>query len=317
MKKLLFIIFVTSLLILSACNSEKKGKTPQVGFIGGTSGLVSTMNIVSSKQNEVLDNNGEPFQITVNLKNKGEHKINSNEILTTLTGVDLNTFQIAEPEGVLTNQDELEKSRVEAGKLLPPAETTLSYEANYKFDEPADKIQNIGVNICYKYETVGSADACLRREVTKPSSESQCKIEEIKKVGNSGAPVQITSLTQRPSGKNKLSLNLQIENLGKGRVYATNFLSKGKCLDIDDINSKNKINIKIEFPEKNPPIQCGKLNNGNEGTITMYDNKATLSCSIDTTNIQETTFTKSLLTTLNYVYKDSVTGKITIRNSVA
>ncbi len=311
-KQMVFILFVLSILIIAGCGGGKKPKTPQVGFIGGKEGLVPTLNIISTTQNEVLDNDQEQFQIAIKIQNKGEDTVEANEILTTLTGIDLSAFQIKEPNGVLANSDVLEKTRAEAGKILPTSETQMIYEANYKFDEPTNKMQDIGANICYKYQTTASADACLRKDVTKPSTEARCKIEDQKLVGNSGAPVQVAVVTQRPSAKNKLRFTINIENLGKGEVYNKEFLLKGKC--IDDQEAKNKLYLKVGFQDGNPKVQCSRLNNNNEGFVNLIQNKATITCEADTPGLQETTFTKSLITILDYVYKDAVSAKLTIKS---
>src|SRR3989344_2915144 len=242
----IIITLLSILLIVSGCNSNNN-KTPDVGFIGGTDGLVPTLEIISSEPNAVLDSNVEPFQISLNLKNKGEHTVAPSEVLTTLAGIDLNAFQIQEKNGVSKNLDQLDKLRVEADNILPPSETVIVYESNYLYDEPADKVQDLAVNFCYKYQTLATADACLKKEVTKPSAESRCKLDEQKVVGNSGAPVAVTLLTERPAGKNQVTFTFQIENLGKGGVYSQDFLSKGLCSE--DREFQNKFNIKLGFPD--------------------------------------------------------------------
>ena len=309
-----YIIFLSLLiLIIAGCTSGKNNKVPDVGFIGGTEGLVPKLEIISSQPNEVLDNDVEPFQIALSLQNKGEHTVAANEVITTLAGIDLNAFQIIEKDGVSKNLDQLEKLRKEGGNLIPASETAIVYEASYKYDEPTDKVQDLAVNFCYKYRTTATADACLKKEVTRPSTESLCKIDDKKVVGNSGAPVSVFLLTERPAGKNQLTFTIQVKNNGKGDVYAQDFLSKGKC--IEDQPMKNKLNVKVEFPDGNPVIKCGKLNDKNEGTISMIQNTASLSCTVDTSTLQDSAFTKSLQVHLDYVYKDDVSTKLTIRST--
>ncbi len=312
MKKYLLIILLTLSIILAGCGTGST-KTPSVGFIGGVNGLVPTLNVISSQANQILDNGAEPFQLTVKLQNKGEYTINENEILTSLSGIDLGAYQIQEPNGVSINTDVLEKARLDNGKLLPTSETVISYDANYKFKEPTDKTQDVGIDVCYKYETIASADACLRKDVTKAPTGAKCKVDEQKVVGNSGAPVQVTLLSQRPADKNMLRFTINIENKGKGEVYSPDFLSKGKC--IDDAESKNKLNVKVGFPDNLPKVICARLNNGNQGSVPMIQGRSTLTCTADTTSVQDSTFTKSLITTVDYVYKDGVSGKLTIRSS--
>lgn len=316
-RELIFIIFVAILLVVSGCDSKgKKKKTVSVGFIGGQEGITSTLEIFSSEPNAILDNNVEPFQIIVNLENEGEHTVNTGEVMTTLTGIDLNAFQIAEKKGVSKNLDQLDKKSFENGKELPTAKTQIIYEANYKYDEPTSKNQQLGVNVCYKYRTLSTSDACLKKSVNKPSSEGECKVGEQKIVGNSGAPVGVTLLNEKVSQTNLVSFVLEISNLGKGEVYTPDFLSQGLCIpETSNTIFKNKLKVKLEFADGNPLIKCPKLNNGNEGLITMVQNKALLTCTADTSSLQDSAFTKSLKTTLDYVYMDEVSTQITIKST--
>lgn len=312
-KSIFTIIFLIIILTLAGCNSQKKDKVPAVGFIGGTEGLSAKLEIVSSQLNEILDDGVEPFQISLNLQNKGEHTVNKDEVLTTLAGIDLNAFQIKEKDGTSANFDQLDKLRFEGNTKLPPSETVIVYDANYKYDEPTNKVQDLAVNYCYKYTTTAAADACLKKEVTKPSKEERCKINEQKVVGNSGAPVSVILLNERPSEMNTVTFAIQIENKGKGDIYAPDFLSKGKC--IEDLESKNKIHVKVEFPDSDPVIKCAKFDDSNEGILGVIQNKASLTCTADTSNMQDTAFTKSLRITLSYVYKDDVSAKLTIKSA--
>lgn len=313
MNKILIISSLILILVITGCGTSTNNKNSAVGFIGGTDGLVPKIEIISSQLNQVLDNNVENFQIALTLQNKGETTVKAGDVLTTLSGIDLNAFQIKEKDGTSKSQDQLEKLARDGTKTLPPSETVIAYDANYKYDEPADKTQEIGLNFCYKYETIASTDSCLVKEVTKPSTESKCKVDEQKVMGNSGAPVSVTSLTERPSGKSTVTFTLQIENKGKGDVYSPEFFVKGKC--IEDQETKNKFNVKVEFPDGNPKIKCVKFNEGNEGQLSMIQNKALLTCTADTSGLQETAFTKSLRVVLNYIYKDDISTKLTIRST--
>ncbi len=315
MKKIAIVLLIL-IFILAACGKTSDTKT-KTGFIGGKEGLAPTLTIASSsaKPNEIFDNNVENFQINLNLKNKGESFVKSSDVVVQLAGIDLIAFQIKEKDGVSRSLDQLDKSRIEAGKLLPSAETNIVYNANYKYDEPTDKTQDLGVNFCYKYQTISTADACLRKEVTKPTSESKCKVDEQKLVGNSGAPVQVTLLNERPNGQNEVTFTVQVENIGKGKVYDPDFLSKNKCSE--DRESENKLHISINFPDGNPKIKCNRFSDNNEGTIELFQNKASFSCTAETSSLQETTFTKSIRIVSDYVYKDSISNKLVIRSTTA
>ena len=81
---------------------------------------------------------------------------------------------------------------------------------------------------------------------------------------------------------------------------------------------KNKVYAKVELTEFSNSanlISCSGLN-GNSGFVNVIQNSIQLSCSLDTSSLQETSFETPLRITFDYVYKDSASTTITIKNSV-
>lgn len=315
MNKRVLLLILLSLVLLSACKGGGS-KAPASGFIGGKEGVVSKIAVESSSSaNTVLDNDLETFNIDITLENKGEYAIKESEAMVTLDGINYNAFQIANPTKL--NEVPLEKLRKEADKVTSAFQNIIQYEARYKPDEDADRTLDIAANVCYKYQTISRVkDLCLKKKVTGPSS-AVCKVDEPKLQENSGAPFQVTSFAQRPAGENKVSVFLEALNQGKGAVYTKDFLSKGKCVDDDKL--KNKVNVKVELTEFTNSanlIKCSSLN-GNDGTLSVIQNKVSLSCTIDTSGMQDSAFETPLRVTFDYVYKDGVSAQLKIKNAVA
>ncbi len=300
------------LLAFASCTTGKKNDQTKTGFIGGQNGITTTLDIASGKLNEVLDNDLEDFQINLNVENKGEYPIKENDILATITGVDYRSFSLTNPS--LKNVEALDKIRQEQGKILPGGQTVLSFPANFADDLPVDQSYDLGVNVCYKYQTGATANMCLRKEATKRGEATdKCKIDETKAVGSSAAPLQVTSLSQRPTGKNEISFTLTIENVGKGDVYLPTFVQNTQCLEKQDM--KNKFDVAVSFPSNRPAITCSALKGLNHGTLQLIQGKITMTCKMDTSQEQETTFTRSPSIQLDYTYKDIVSKKITVKNA--
>ncbi len=102
--------------------------------------------------------------------------------------------------------------------------------------------------------------------------------------------------------------------MGKGTVFGPNFLDGAKaCLVNNDL--KNKVQVKVSFPNNSPPVSCGVLKGANEGILQLINNIATVSCKINT--IGEADQTSPILPNieLNYVYMDSVFSKLTVKNN--
>lgn len=320
MKKItsIIFIFVVSLVLLAGCTKTDNTKTPSSGFIGGTNGLVATF-IPDAPPAKVYDANTYPFTISLQLENKGEYAVKANEVIATIDSIDYSTFQISNPNQ--KNPASLEGARRDAaGKSIMPGgkSVDISYDANYKSSVPASQPFKIGMNLCYLYQTNSISKACLRKDITARSLPNDvCKIEDKRLVSSSGAPVQVTSMSERPSGKNQIEIVVEIENKNvKGEVYEPNYLSKGTCITDPSTNVQNKLKAKIFFEDNQPSIKCAKFDNKNEGTLKLIANKATFNCLIDTSVLQATTFEKPIRVQLDYVYKDYTSQSIIVDRSL-
>ena len=308
-------LLLLSIIILAACTGGGSKKPSAAGFIGGKEGIVSKIGIESSSgSNTVLDSDLETFKIDLTLENKGEYTVKEGEALVTLDGINYNAFQIANP--TKANEVPLEKLRKEAEKLSTSTQTIVQFDARYKPDEDADRTVDVAANVCYKYQTISRVkDMCLKNKVTGPASPI-CKLEETKVSENSGSPLQVTNFVQRPTGENKVSVFIEAVNNGKGTLYSREFLSRGKC--VEDDADKNKVHARVELTEFSNSasiVKCSSLDN-NEGELNVIQNKITLSCSIDTSGMQESAFETPLRVILDYVYKDGVSTQLKIKNTV-
>ncbi|MBS3168762.1 hypothetical protein J4216_06555 [Candidatus Woesearchaeota archaeon] len=314
-KSLITIFTLSLLLILSSCTGSGGKKVSGTGFIGGQEGITSSIEIQSTTGgNQIFDKNIDPFKIQINLQNKGEDDVETNEILVSLDGINFNAFQIN--PSTKSSSIPLKGIRKEAGKVTDPTQTIIQFDANYKPDEAADTSKELSANICYKYQTKSRVeDLCLRKKITGPTQSSDCKVDEVKTAQNSGSPFKVKTFSERPAGENKINIFIEAENIGPGTIYSKEFLSKGSCLD--EQNEKNKIYVKVDltdFENDAAIISCSGLNK-NEGSLNVIQNKVQLSCDIDTSSFQESTFETSINVIFDYVYKDAVSTTLTIKSS--
>lgn len=315
MKKIFFIgIFLIAILFLTAC--EQKAATPATGFIGGKDGLILSF-LTEDPPSKVYDDSTNPFRISLLLENKGEYDIQPNEVLATIDGIDYDSFSIANP--TQKNPGTIERVKKDTtGKLILGGKSVdISFDANYKSKVPASQPFSIGMNVCYTYKTDAITKACLRRDVTSRAlATDRCKIEEQKPVSSSGAPVQITSITQRPSGKNQLLFVVNVNNVGKGEVYEPSFISKPSCLSDPLSALQNKVRVKVYFADNKPAVKCAKFGNGNEGTLTLVQGSQRVECLADTSGLQATTYEKAISVQLDYVYKDYLSKSLIVDRSL-
>ncbi|MDO8628384.1 MAG: hypothetical protein Q7R56_01360, partial [Nanoarchaeota archaeon] len=128
----------------------------------------------------------------------------------------------------------------------------------------------------------------------------------------SGAPIQIIHVRQRPNGSNQIRLTFDITNAGVGAVYKPNSFTQA-CTGNED--NKELVEIEIKSTSgQNYPVSCTKINS-NKGSYKLVNGIKTVSCDIDTKNLQESSYTDFILITARYMYRDSVDLPITIENS--
>lgn len=309
-------LLLVFLLVLTACTGTQQTQITTSGFIGGTEGVVASFQ-TDEPQAKVLDSGLSPFRVTLLLENKGEHPLQAGDILTTMDSIDYNAFQIKNPNA---KNDMLVQgiTRDTTGKsVIGDKYPGISYEASFKDKVPAPQSYTIGMNICYKYGTETLSKACLRKEVTaRTTTKDICKIEDKRAVSNSGAPLQVTAISERPSGKNQITLVFELENKGKGEVYDNAFLSKGKCVSDPNSALLNKVHVKVFFEENKPAVKCTQFANSNEGTLRLVQNKQRFDCTIDTTGLQDTLFERLVNVNIDYVYKDYISKQIIVDKSV-
>ena len=315
MKKLYLVLFLIFLLAFSGCASKKKQETSLGAFLGGTEGM-SFLFVEEEPPETILDNSNQPFFITLQLKNEGEYSIKENEILTTLSGISYESFSITKASQ--RNQNSLEKGYLnkQTGEIIEGATDQISYEADYQEDLAYDLPFTISANVCYAYQTQAVAQLCLSKQPTRrPQKTDVCAITEEKEVGNSGAPVQITSFSQRAAGQNEVSVTFKVENNNKGETYNPNFINNIQDCVSDD-REKNKVYIKVAS-EQAIDISCPKLGGGKEGEVRLINDQTTVTCNIDTQGLAEATpFAGVMDILVDYTYKDNIATDLTVENAL-
>lgn len=289
MKKLIVVLLLAGMFAVSGCTLF--AQQGAVGaFAGGTDGIVASfMNLPTSVFAEST------FGINVLLQNKGEADIPASAALLTLN----NAGTLGITEASITNMKILNKVRKVSNATIPGGSDTASWQgASFKGAAITEQqTVPLGVSMCYPYETTVVALVCagLTDKVCQP-------IEE-KAVQSSGAPIQVTTLTQvavpEPGGV-ELAFTIDIENKGKGDVYAPDAVCSGLSPDKKDI-----VEIKsITFNGISKTADC--LNE----PISLSANMGLTTCKMNISVTQD--YSAELVVKLNYIYKDLLNGAITV-----
>ena len=119
-------------------------------------------------------------------------------------------------------------------------------------------------NVCYKYETTANSRLCVLSDLLgKTGSTGICKVNEIKTVANSGAPVQVTSMIETAIAKDKISFTFKIGHKGIGTIFKT-AMADPIC-DPNEITNRNKVKVTVNTGY-NSGLTCSGLDaNGRFG----------------------------------------------------
>ncbi len=304
-KRVKMVLFLLTLLVITACTKEKK---IEGAFAGGTTGLGANF-LESEPPERVLDNNAEDFAITVSLFNDGESDVGAKNARITLVGVDAKDFQIKDM--TKTNENLIRGVSKERDQVIPGDIEEVSFDAKYKNDLDADFNAIIGANLCYKYGTRAVSNLCLKRAIGgRQAAGDICVVDEPKSIESSSAPIQITNLIERPVGKNSLRVMFDIENAGKGTTYEKGAFATGSCYE--DKTREDKVNVDVGVVGKGLNFKCSKLDNRASGSVKLIDGRTTVNCEASTAGLQETAFESQLSINLGYVYKDYIETNVIV-----
>ncbi|MEK6904049.1 MAG: hypothetical protein AABW87_00475, partial [Nanoarchaeota archaeon] len=303
------------LVVLAGCAGLIRGQqkdTTSGAFVGGTQGI-SLSFIEGEPPAGVLDNNQEAFLITLMLRNEGEFTVPVGRIIASLSGVSQESFNLKSLDA--KSDFALEKKSKARDATLPGGQEELSFrEAKYKPDLPADFSIDLRADICYDYQTEAVTSVCLRKNVLERDEiEDNCRVDNTNiKAENSGGPIQISNVVERPSGNSKVRVSFDVSNKGIGVVYEPNTFSKS-CSGNDD--KKDALFIEVTSTSNKYKITCSKFGSSNKGIIRLVNGAKNLNCEIDTSGLQEVSFTDFLLIRAKYMYRDAVSVPITIENA--
>ena len=217
MRALIAIMILT--VILAGCT---QGGDSTVGpeitpFAGGVEGL-SMEFVRGAPPDEIFDNGGFPFSVTVLIENLGESDVNPTDGYLEITGINAQDFDLPSQDA-LRQDIPLEIDGVVKnfqGTVLLGDKIDISFdELNYLPDLSGNFYPRIRANLCYNYETKVTANLCVKRDLlTNVNTKEICDIGGLKDVFNSGAPIQVTSVEQNPAGSDKIQVIFTVSHVG-------------------------------------------------------------------------------------------------------
>ena len=299
MRRILILVFLV-LFFITGCAQKQQEKSGT--FIGGSDGISIEFKDIAPPAEF---NQGEDVPIKVILKNNGEYDIVSGNAKAKIYGINLNDFGLT---GEYKSNIGLLRGKGEF--LEEGGEQEISFgNLNYNQEVTNSRDFTIRSKVCYPYQTRAEIEVCIKSATSVEAGETICDLEGEKIISGSvsGAPIQITSLTEKTRGSNQVRFDITVENKGGGNVYSENI----GCDDLEDnmikLNNENKLTLEVISPLD---VLCSFKSgeDSNVGEIELSSNVEEISCWMDA----EDTYSDILKIRLMYIYTDTTSKDITI-----
>jgi hypothetical protein len=306
---LIFLVVIALLTMAQECDSGTPEKTNKATFIGGEEGL----NIQFSEEappKEVFDMGQDPFDVELRFLNKGETLVPKEKVKVVLSGLNPTDFGKTGNDFIIDgiSQDVEPVYLSSQGDKIQPPEVFVTFTGiNYKGTLVGNREWPIWLDVCYNYGTKAEAVGCIRRDVRGTQS-SVCTVEQENTPSNSGAPVQVSTFQEVPSGSDRVRYFFTIKHVGSGRVFAPD----SKCPT--DRSSENKLFVSIKTTENN--MACSGFlegTSGTQGTVLLREGEFVLRCTQD--QVSQIDYIDYVSLDLKYDYADTAKTTILVKKS--
>jgi hypothetical protein len=318
-KTILMSLILIGLLFLAGCGEKESDVGPATTpFVGGSNAL-SMEFVEGAPPSEIFDNAQFPFSINLKIENLGEHEVKTEDGYIEITGVEASEFGLGSQSDLrqnipfdIRNVVKNFQGTVLVGDTIISEFNDLNFQRNIRGNWDGPRIR---ANLCYNYKTEVSTSVCLKRDMlTNIDTKEICEISGDKKVFNSGAPIQITKVTQAPLGSNKIQVQFVIEHVGSpnDRFYKKDTECDDKATNTD----KNKVFLNIIEDINGNYAECSGLeeSTGNSGYVTLHAGRPrTVICSFEIGDVQGV-FEKQITASLEYRYYQFIEKRILVKD---
>jgi hypothetical protein len=268
------------------------------GFLGGDEGLV--IKVLEGAPPKVIQDKGlTPFTFLLTLENAGEARVGAGTdnplVIARLLGIQQKNFGLTQETAAKRFDGSLEKARRNIDGTISPGEITdFAFENMSYFGAVPDSMAfTIRAEVCYDYESFATTKFCMKKDIFESAQDSTiCMLKGPRDVGNSGAPLHVTSVDEAPMAPNQIQLNFNIEHYGHGVYFARNEPADDydACVFSDTDPNIYKIEVTVEPVQQDTySLNCLRLDEkleggGVRGVIrTVTDAPTSVSCFITRT----------------------------------
>ena len=316
MKKI-FLVLTAMLLVLAACE-QNGGFDSTTPFIGGTQGLKAEFvdSFPPARVSDASDGTEDAFDVIISIANRGETAVASGDVRVQLSGFPASQFGMSIDELRAVSDEVLEANEKNPdGSIVSsfPIEVSfsgLAYQQTVQGSQPFP----FRADICYKYETRASSTLCVKNDFRRDQSGDLCMVASTRQVFNSGAPIQVTRMSQSSAGSDSTRISFTIENRDTGKVFEQG----NDCQD--DTRRENRVLVRVEgFDGDGETIQCRGLRDvtdtgGNEGFV-ILDNQGSVDISCDIGFSERSPRIQPFNIVLEYDYNEQIQKNVVVERS--
>ena len=296
--------FLFTVLFIAGCQGGDSNSGGLGTFMGGVEGV--SVQFVDLAPPKTFDED-DSVSVKVMLKNKGEFDLVSGSAKARIFGVNLDNFGLTREykgtsgslRGVGEFNTEGGQAEIDFGNALYALPVINSEDFTFR------------ARVCYPYQTRILSDVCIASALALESNaDIACDVagDKIQTGDVSGAPIQVTSITEQTRGSNQVRFDLVIENNGKGEVFNPGVDCETLEADVSRLSNQDKVMLEIinptgivcDFKDKEP---------SSSGIVELKTGKATISCWMD---VNDEPYVDRLSLKLDYLYRTDTSTPVRI-----
>ncbi|MBI4438528.1 hypothetical protein HY640_01190 [Candidatus Woesearchaeota archaeon] len=308
-RRVALVFFLAASVFIAGC-AQGPNNVKTTPFCGGLDG-VEVKFVEGSPPLEVFDGNQFPFDVSLRLLNKGEQDIEVSQSKVELSGI--SNVDFGGPVYVKVVSERIPgKSKDQEGNCREANPVIVSFGSSgeepfrYRQVLPGNTQFPLRVDVCYSYRTRASAQFCVQRELPRFGQEPTCKVDEVKAVSNSGSPLHVENFRQSPGGQSKIAFSFDLVHKGTGAIHSG---------DLCDSRFQNRNRVRVRVTSNVGRITCTSLGGGNEGDVTLTENKKFVSCFMDASGVSGREFETPLSIELFFNYKQHEDTTILVKSA--
>ncbi len=306
MKRTVAILALFLIMFVVACQQQQQATGP---FVGGVKGLTAKF-LPDLPPDNVYDQGHYPFEIHLEVENKGEYDVDANNATISIAGVEARGF--GNPVMMRASPENLAGVKKDSsGNIIPGTKTRFEFPGfNYVGSVIGDLPITIYADLCYLYGTKVTSKLCVKKDMAGVSK-GVCTVEGDKTVYSSGAPVKVTSLRESNLGSNRISFTFTIKHVAEGLEKGSIIEKGSRCSS--NFSKRDKMHVKVDTGFT-APAECSVLGGGNAGFVTLSGGERVVTCKQNLTATELGDYEKPIDILLLYDYEQRISKAIVIKH---